>query len=1199
MNRRIVLIDRNETPNYLTYYGCGLGNEVYSLQEIEGWTEEQVASAFGMLGPGDGVMLVGGAPFNWLRQRYHFGVRSENYFDCSKLTRLSIDGGAFVKCIIDFPSPGTINYFMSEEFTKIVEFPDFKGWSIIHTIDEANQFLSWLEGLPKDTYFGFDYEGSGKPLDKWYELSGVSISTVHYAAFISLTDIRHQVGKDSPQYVALLKRLGEWLVERMDHNVTYNMAYEWQVSLRMLGVDLYNLMDASVVNVVDGEHMKKYSLKWTAQRVLGVEVWDTEFDKISDLIESMLFTVEGKLKAEKRRVLKVDQSNFEQTPEWATLTQRYPQYIDEFRSLILEYWGNEFMCIPSEILGKYCCLDAFYTLMIFLVKKDQYSEECWNVFMDNTRLGCRIMSGGLYIDEPFRARYEKYCHEQMAWGITYCALARCWKKMEKHRPKAANIKKYTPTALKLLEKGTFFSGDPVAITKYLLVENVDHMDAYPTGLDESKLLMDYGLDFANVFVELVKDAMKEVKMKGKIDDGIGRKKKIIGILAEKLTPVLGLDRIKNKDKHEELEKLMFYQRAYNELQKVSKNYLNDIMNIPETIHAFDQDMTLLEYSDFVSDNYFKCKSPEENDEFVYDFAQEYNYETAYLTAMMESVQQLPEAGKFYVSRGCQDINQGFQEFMTDWKARWDAANNGLPLPKSLYPDKVFDLALKYFQGFHDTTKVTKGGSKKLYYCEEKMKELWTDFAGFNVQTEFFPQYAGQFEGYAESFDPNKDLSDNFYFIRKMTLNYLLYKKYSKLCSVYVGSDGMFKKNNKYVIENEQHLPVREADPGEPGAIEKCFVKYEVNEKSSKRWSSAFHTIISHGDCKDVLCPPPSWDENGNIIYGGSDQMLTYFDISSAEVKAAGFASGDPDLIDKFQKGEDIYIYSAKLYLGEEEWGKLDKKAKKKWRKRFKTIFLGVLYGLGQQSLADRLECSVDEANQIIQGLYKSFPQLRTYVDSQGQYPLDNDGYINTMLGDKLRVREFYEFLPKAKNKWEEKNLIARIKRLGVNLPIQGGTSSIMACGFFNNIRQSVVEGWKQPLQPIIVVHDSNTNYIPVSKIFEIRKFYDKNYTEYCAGIGPKIVLLFDLLSGYSYETAKELKTVDQNTIQFSGDAYSLLKIYDKIMACPDLRVECSMTRDEIIGSMQLIQHPIDRFIRENGCNMTKDISNIKVEFRKL
>ena len=57
------------------------------------------------------------------------------------------------------------------------------------------------------------------------------------------------------------------------------------------------------------------------------------------------------------------------------------------------------------------------------------------------------------------------------------------------------------------------------------------------------------------------------------------------------------------------------------------------------------------------------------------------------------------------------------------------------------------------------------------------------------------------------------------------------------------------------------------------------MKYQVNEKSSKRWSSGFHTITSHSDCKDILIAPPSWDENGNIIYGGSDQMLTYFDIN--------------------------------------------------------------------------------------------------------------------------------------------------------------------------------------------------------------------------------------------------------------------------------------------------------------------------------
>ena len=110
--------------------------------------------------------------------------------------------------------------------------------------------------------------------------------------------------------------------------------------------------------------------------------------------------------------------------------------------------------------------------------------------------------------------------------------------------------------------------------------------------------------------------------------------------------------------------------------------------------------------------------------------------------------------------------------------------------------------------------------------------------------------------------------------------------------------------------------------------------------------------------------------------------------------------------------------------------------------------MGVLYGLGKNSLAARLDSSVEEAENIIQSLYKSFPKLREYVESQGQYPLDHDGYINTMLGDKLRLREYYDFLPKAKDQKEVQNIVARIKRLGVNLPIQGGTSTIMASGFF-------------------------------------------------------------------------------------------------------------------------------------------------------
>lgn len=89
-----------------------------------------------------------------------------------------------------------------------------------------------------------------------------------------------------------------------------------------------------------------------------------------------------------------------------------------------------------------------------------------------------------------------------------------------------------------------------------------------------------------------------------------------------------------------------------------------------------------------------------------------------------------------------------------------------------------------------------------------------------------------------------------------------------------------------------------------------------------------------------------------------------------------------------------------------------------------------------------------------------------------------------------------------------------------------------------------------------------------------------------------------MLAGYSYETAKEMKQIDEDTIEFSGDAYSILKIYDKIMSCRSIKVQCDKTRKWIEDQKMMITDPIDRFIREEGCNMTKDISNITVRFHR-
>ena len=71
-------------------------------------------------------------------------------------------------------------------------------------------------------------------------------------------------------------------------------------------------------------------------------------------------------------------------------------------------------------------------------------------------------------------------------------------------------------------------------------------------------------------------------------------------------------------------------------------------------------------------------------------------------------------------------------------------------------------------------------------------------------------------------------------------------------------------------------------------------------------SSGFHTIISHSDIKKTISTPKGY-------------MLSYFDISSAEVRSIGYLSKDPKMIELFETHQDVYVYlgkncSIKIYL---------------------------------------------------------------------------------------------------------------------------------------------------------------------------------------------------------------------------------------------------------------------------------------------
>ena len=939
MNKRITIID-SEVVQFSDYIGIGL-ETVTTVSDLEAMEEGAMRDLIS-LGSGDGIMVVGPKAFELIRRFYHLGVRGENYYDCSILNRLGTEvKGAFIKVLHeeDEITPEIVSFFNSPNFCKTIEFPNYK-WEVVKTYEKAISFLDFFLGLEKGVLIGFDYETSGMAMEKEFCITGAAFALAYpgmqVAVFFSWTELQKNCTPE--QFREFWEKFKGVLVKHHDNMWVYNMAFECQVTWREFGVEL-TFNDASVFNYEDGLHQKNFSLKWTAQRLLGggdkyhlpgiseeygLTPWDTDFDRLEDAF-SRLYWVNTYTKGRKKptgKTYKCSEYDWELQPEWKEIKKLYPGYEDEFRRLVNENFGNPFLNMPADILGKYCCLDSFYTVKIAMDNLPRYSDLCHETFQNNLRIFSSIERGGLYIDDEYVKKYETYCQQMMLWGISYVSTYRCFRKIEKHEKKAAKIDKYPEYSKLLLEKGEFCGGDPNLIARNLLAQNVDPYGNYETGLNEGGLVMKYGNKFASEFVEIVKASMIETKFKGLIDGSVARKKKLIGSVAEKLKDLLGIDKIKLDAKHTELEKLLFYKRSYKELLSVWKQ-LKTLDNVPLEIYWRGKKTPIFDVSQDIMNEYYRCSSPIDNVELEQELISEYKLETTFLATINRDINKLPGEKRYYSNRGITTPSEALEHFGAQCQIFWDnySPKTGICVwpgnaGKSDYPVEVFRL-------FYDLFKDPKN---------DWITEVWGDWKGYDKQADFFPDYVkGETELLGEKWDESDLKLDPFTRMRKLLINILLYKKYNKVRSTYTNTEtGIFSRAQKYVIDSPQMMTIRNADPDEPGAVRKSFVRYEVMKKATKRNSGPFHVLPSVDFRKMVMCPKI------NINGKQTATLISYFDISSAEVRTLAYRSGDKGLINLFETGQDVYIYTAKSMLGEEKWNNFDKAEKKKWRKVFKV-----------------------------------------------------------------------------------------------------------------------------------------------------------------------------------------------------------------------------------------------------------------------
>lgn len=1201
MNRRIVLVD-DEVQNPLDYVSRGLGDEIFSVNNLE-TLEPDVLKSTLSLGPGDAAMLVGSRAFEKLKEFYHFGIRGENYWDCSQLNRLGIEGGAFVRVIheSDIPSPEVIRFFMSPGFCEKRTFPNYK-YKIVKTYKDAKPLLKYFLNLPVGTDMGFDYEGSGMAFEKDFCITGASLalaySNAQRAVFFSFQDIRKN---DTPEDYELFKKdFAAILYKHQKHLWVFNLSYETQVTWREFGIEC-EFSDASVYNVLDGLHSKNFSLKWTAQRLLGggdiyhlpgvyegpgLEPWDTDFDRLEDLF-TRLYYVDTYTKGKKKptgRCIKCSEYDFQIQNEWFEICRMYPEYVDEFKSLVLENFGNPFLNMPSDILGKYCCLDSFYTVLIHLENKNRYTDLCRETFLNNQRIYSRNSRAGLYTDDEYIEEYSKYAKKMMLWGILYMASYRCYMKIQKHTPKAAKIDKYPEMAKILLEKNEFYQGNTQDIAKNILAQNVDTTDCYDTGLDEGGMVFKYGQKFTAGFIQIVKDSMTEIKFKGKIDSTIARKKKILGVVAGKLTTFLGIDKIKLNNKHVELEKLLYYQRAYKNLQNTWAQ-IPDMMNIPEYIVWEKKKLPIEEVTRTIMENYYRCTSPVDNEILEKELITRFKGETIFLATIMRDVNKLPAEKRYYQNLGITTPEDAYNHFYQNYNIfynNFDQRTNVCLWPQNIqevYPREIWYLANEH----------------ALDPMCDRMRDIWGDWKGWNVQEDYFNDKVNSERLLMGEPWNEADLGlPTFTLMRKLLINVLLYKKYNKILSTYLG--GLFVNGSRYVIETPQLIPTRNAEPDEPGAVKKLFTKYDVMHKETKRSSSGYHTIPSHMDAKkSITCPVLNTPGSRT---GRTATLLSYFDISSAEVRTLAASSGDKNLNHLFETGQDIYIYTAKSMLGEDKWNSFDKSEKKKWRKVFKVVYLAVAYRMSAKTLGQNLNVPEAEAQGYIDSLFGQFPDLEKFIKENSEYPMQHNGYINTELGDALRCtayRFLYKDDPYRKGQKKIDNrIVSKLSSAGINYRIQSFSAVSLASGFEHVIQKSLEDNML--IRNVIVVHDSCENLVNINYLFGIKQYYDEHFMKY-AKDQYGVLFKYDLEIGLNYGEMMGVKPIDNNTIEITGSGSVIQGLLWKLDNESDLSVITDIPREEIIPQME--PNPIIKFITEKQCCMDHDYSNYTVRLTKL
>lgn len=181
-------------------------------------------------------------------------------------------------------------------------------------------------------------------------------------------------------------------------------------------------------------------------------------------------------------------------------------------------------------------------------------------------------------------------------------------------------------------------------------------------------------------------------------------------------------------------------------------------------------------------------------------------------------------------------------------------------------------------------------------------------------------------------------------------------------------------------------------------------------------------------------------------------VLVSADYSQIELRLLAHMSGDEQLIEAFNKNEDIHAITASQILG-----KPISEVTSAERRDAKAVNFGIIYGISGFGLAENLSIPQYRAKEFIENYFVTHPSVRRYMDRCVSEAKEK-GYAETLLGRRRNLADLRS---------SNYNIRSSAERMAMNTPLQGSAADIIKIAMINVEKR--LENKKSKM--ILQIHD--------------------------------------------------------------------------------------------------------------------------------